>query len=272
LARKYINKGDYEKAFGFLFSAADKSKNPYEIYADLGELYSETAQFEKAIEYWFKYLYIAPKDKISTAYEELAMNFFCLDKTFEAGYYVHKKIALDGFLSREGLGEEIANVISDSMGGREAYHIAYPFERADYSHEKKLGKRALSSGDTLSACKIFNGIPTECMDEESFGDKAVANFMQGEDEESIKTCKESLKRKGENITAYCNLCTCYYNKHDDEKADFYYKKALALYDKSVEKSYLLASCAIEQRDHFTANECLSKILLERKYDIMMRVY
>ncbi len=272
LAKKYINKGDYEKAFGFLFSAIAKSENPYEIYADLGELYSETAWFEKSIEYWFKYLYLAPKNKISIAYEELAMNYFCLDKTFEAGYYVHKKIALDGFLSREGLGEEIANVISDSMGGREAYHIVFPFDRADYSHEKKLGKRALSSGDTFSACKIFDRIPKECMDEESFGDKAVANFMQGEDEKSIKACKESLKRKGENITAYCNLCTCYYNKHDDEKASFYYKKALALYDKSVEKSYLLASCAIEQRDHFTANECLSKILTERKYDIMMRVY
>ena len=272
LAEKSIAKGDYEGAFCFLFSALKDCKNPYEIYGDLADAYSETGQFEKAIEYWFKYLYYAPKDKASVAYEELSVNFFYLDKMFDAGYYFHKKIMTDGYASREGLGEEIAEVLSSSIGGREAYHIAYPFDRADYSHEKKLGKRALSSGDCGGCYNILDSIPIECMDEEAFGDKAVASFLQGEEENSLKACKESLKINGENITAYCNLCTYYYNKHDDEKSLFYYQKALSLFDKSLEQSYLLASCAIEQMDHGVVNDCLSKITADRKYDVMMRLY
>ncbi len=272
LAKRSMNKGDYEGAFNFLFSALAISKKPYEIYADLGDAYSETGQFERATEYWFKYLNCAPEDKSSIAYEELAVNFFYQDKIFEAGYYFHKKILVDGFVSREGLGEEIADILTDTSQGRTAFHIAYPFDRADYSNEKKQAKKALTMGDYNVASEILEKIPPECMDEDSFGDKAVAHFLQGEDDKTVETCMNSLKIGGENITAYCNLSTHYFNKQDFDKASYYYNKALSCFDKSVDQCYQLASPSIEQQDHQTANECLAKIVKERKYDVVMRLY
>ncbi len=271
LARRKVENGDYESAFGFLFSALSVCKNPYEIYGDLADAYSETGQFEKAVEYWFKYLNSAPENDCSVAYEELAVNFFYLDKYFEAGYYLHRKIIADGFVSREGLGEEIAEVLTTAID-KGAYHIAYPFDRADYSYEKNLGKKAFNMGDYSTASKIYDSIPIECMDEESLGDKAVAFFLQGEEEKSLETSKQSLKIKGANLTAFCNLCTYYFNKGDKEKSTFYYKKALECFDNSTEQSYHVASCAIEQDDHVVANECLERIVNERKYDVIMRFY
>ena len=271
LAEKSVENGDYERAFGFLYSALSCSKNPYEAYADLADAYSETGQYEKAIEFWFKYLNSAPEDKRSIAYEELAVNFFYLDKIFEAGYYFHKKILADGVVSREGLGEEIADLLTTTVD-RGAYHIAYPFDRADYSYEKNLGKKAFNMGDFKTASRIYDSIPIECMDEESLGDKAVAFFLQGEDDKSLESCKESIKINGGNLTAYCNLSTYYFNKDDKEKSAFYYKKALECFDNSTEQSYHMASCAIEQEDHLTANQCLCRIVKERKYDVIMRFY
>ncbi len=272
LAKRSMIKGDYEKAFGFLFSALSICKNPYEIYGDLADAYSETEQFEKATEYWFKYIDRAPEDKVSIAYEELAVNFFYQDKIFEAGYYFHKKILTDGFVSIEGLGEEIAEVLNYSGFDKGAYHIAYPYDRADYSYEKKLAKRSFGLGDYNSATKLFDKIPSECMEADAFGEKAVAHFLQGDDEKTLESCRESIRVNGENLIVYCNLSTYYFSKHDDEKSAYYYNKALEYFEKTAEQSYQMASCAIEQRDHKTANECLSKIVAERRYDVIMRVY
>ncbi len=273
LAEKNLEEGKLEKALGLLFSALSINKNSYETFGKIAEVYSEMGQFDRAIEYWFRYLNKAPEDKQSIAFEELAVNFFYQDKLYEAGYYFHKKILKDGFVTREGLGEEIEDLLLGSeKSDRRAYHIAYPFDKADYKYELELAKKAFNLGDYKKAVSIYDRVPFECTDEESFGDLAVSHFLEGEEEEAIEACRQSLKINGENVTAYCNLCTNYHNKGDYDKSAYYYKKALSLFDRGKEQSYLVASCAIEQNDHMTANFCLEKIISERPYDILMRVY
>ncbi|MBQ7340296.1 MAG: hypothetical protein IJW43_05545 [Clostridia bacterium] len=251
---------------------AKEVEDLYNLYGDIAMAYSEISLFEKSTEYWFKFLNCAPEDEKSEAYEALAMNYFYQDKMFEAGYYLHKKILKDGYISREGVGEEIAEFLSADLDKKECYHIAYPFDRADYSYQKSLGKKAFEQGDYYTAKEIYSKIPKECMDEESFGDMAVSSFFEGDDEATINACRESIELTGENITAYCTLSTYYHNKENHDKSAYYYKKALSLFDRGTSQSYQMASCAIEQNDHFTVNYCLSNILQERKYDITMRVY
>ena len=156
---KCLEKGEYDRALTMLYSALLTSKNPVQIYADLAETYSMMTKYDKALEYWFRYLDCAKEEEKSIAYEGLAINYFYLDKFFEAGYYLHKKIVKDGFISREELGEEIAEVMLDGTDKLDSYHIAYPFDRADYSYEKKLGKKAFALGDFRSASNIFDSIP-----------------------------------------------------------------------------------------------------------------
>ena len=140
LARRSIEKEDYEGSFISLFSALELCEKPYEIYAELADAYSLSGQFDKAIEYWFKYIDNAPEDKASAGYEGLYINFYYQDKMLEAGYYFEKKVLSDGFVSNPILGDEIASAIEESFTQKGGFHIAYPFDRADFSQEKKRNK------------------------------------------------------------------------------------------------------------------------------------
>ena len=80
LAEKSAEKGDYKRALSHLFSALNFYKDHYEIYGDIAGIYTEINQHERATEYWFKFLSIAPEQEKTTAYEGLALNYFYLDK------------------------------------------------------------------------------------------------------------------------------------------------------------------------------------------------
>ncbi len=272
LAETYMNNGDYERAFSFLFSALATGDSIYETYGCLGDAYSEIGQFEKAVEYWFKFLFKAPRNKHSLAYEKLAINYLYQEKMFEAGYYLRKKINNDGFVSKEAINEDIFEEFASTINGKNAYHIAYPFERADFSHEKEISRKIFSAGDYCGASALLEKIPKECMDEESFGDKAIAYFFQGDNEKAIQTCRDSIKHNGENLTAFCNLSTFYSNTGQLEKSKYYYDKALMCYNDDSDKAYILASCAIEQEDNERVYTLLKKIISERKFDLIIRIY
>ena len=59
---------------------------------------------------------------------------------------------------------------------------------------------------------------------------------------------------------------------DEENAVFYYKKALTLFEYDLDDCYKIVSCAIERKDHLTANKCFEKILVDRPYDFTMRFF
>lgn len=263
--------GDYEGALRFLFCAKSLSDS-IDVLADIADVYADMGQLELSNKYWFYYMDRAPKDKLGVAYEELAINYFYMDDFLSSSYYFHLKLTTDGFISQENLDKEIVDFFSGEEFRRNSYHIAYPFDRADYSYQKKKGKRAIASGGFTEAVKIIESIPVECRDEDTSGELAVSYFMSDDLESAEKVARESIKNHGENVTAYCNLSTVFDMKEDFEKSDFYYRKALSLRTGEKSEVFKIATCAIERADHETARECLEKILVERPYDIAMRFF
>ncbi len=268
LADEFIELGDFPKALGLLFSALELNRSA-ETLMDIADVYAQMGLYELSNRYWFYYIEKAPKDKVSIAYEELAVNFFYMDDFLSSSYYFHQKLTVDGYLSKEGLDQEIIDFFSGEELKKNSYYIAYPFEKADYSFMAKRAKRALSVGNYLDAIKLFKKIPVECLDEESAGDLSVAYLMNDQPDMSAAVARESIAIHGENMTAYCNLSNVYDFKEDFEKSEYYYKKALALSKGDKNEEYKLATCAIERNDHNTAKSCLKKILAERKYDCTM---
>ena len=271
LASKKAEQGDLTASLGFLFCAL-KIDYTCDILAKIADVYGEMGLLSLANAYWFKYLSVCTEEKQTIAYEQLAINYFYLDNFFASSYYFHQKLSKDGFISKEGLDEEVLNFFNDNFDKKSAYHVAYPFDRADWSFRTKMAKHALAAGDYSKAEKIYSSIPKECMDEEVNGEYAVALFLNKKDKEMIATCKDSLQRNGENVTAYCNLASLYHAKGDKEKSSYYYSQAVRLNNGSLEDAYKLASCAMEQGDHQTANVCLQKILADRTYDISMTYF
>ncbi len=271
LADERMQKDDLPGALGFLFNALALNRSAQTLM-DIADVYAQMELYELSNKYWFYYMEKAPKDKVSIAYEELAINFFYMDDYLSSSFYFHQKLSADGFLSKDGVDKEIIEFFSGEEFKNNAYYIAYPFDKADYSYTVKRAKRALSGGNYLEAIKLYEKIPIECHDEESLGDLSICYLMNDDADKSASVARESIAFLGENVTAYCNLSNVYDFKEDYEKSEYYYQQALSLVNGDKNEELKLATCAIERSDHKTVKECLKKILDERKYDTTMQFF
>lgn len=271
VAEKKAELGEYEKTLGLLFSIPNYESNA-QVVMDIAYAYADMGLLELSNRYWYKYLDLSPSDKVSVAYEELAINYFYLEDFWASSYYFHKKIDKDGYLSKEGIDQEILDFFAGEEHKKAFYHIAYPFDRADYSGKVKLAKHAIASSKFADAIKILNVIPRECMSEDVFGDLATAYYMNDELDNAAAVSRESLATHGDTVTAFCNLSTVYDMKEDAEKSEYYYRKALECRKGERTEAYKIATCAIERDDHLTAKECLKTILKERPFDTTMRFF
>ena len=272
LADDKADRGDLLGALGLYFTILKADGKNLGAIADVADCYADMGLLELSNRYWFRYLTVCPKDKQGVAYEELAINYFYLDNLWAAGYYFHLKVERDVFIAEEGLDEEIIEFFSSPQVKKEDYYIAYPFNIADYSKIIKNAKRAFAAGDVPRAVALYGKVPEECMTEEASSDYATALFLYGKDEDSVQACKTSIERYGENVNAFCNLSSLYQARGDEDKAQYYYERALAVKKGDKEESFKIAACAIERGDNPTAKECLSVILSERPYDDIMNFF
>lgn len=271
LAEKKADGGDYISSLSFLFSALEKNYNT-ETLKQIALNYGEMGLYDYSNKFWFKYIDIAKKSELATAYEQLGINYFYLDNLWASGYYFNQKMQLDGFIRAESLDDEIMEFLSNATPKKSMYRVVYPYSRADYSDIIKKAKSALVSGNYLLASKIFKGVPYEVLTEENCGDVATSFFLSEMDEDAISVCKYSLEKFGENVTAYCNLSTIYLMKENKEKSRYYYDKANEIKTGKPEEYYKIATCAIEQNDNEMAKKCFSFILSERPYDSNLRFF
>ncbi len=271
LAEARSEKEDFSGALAFLFSAKSMHEN-YEVVMDIAYTYADMGLLELSNKYWYKYIDTAPKDKVSVAYEELAINYFYMDNYWASSYYFHLKLTTDGQIMKEGLDQEIIDFFSGEEMKRDAYRIVYPIEKADYTFETKRSRHALALGAFKEARAELEKIPASRRTEENAGDLAVSCFMSDDLESAERVCRQSIENHGENVTAYCNLSTIFDMKEDFEKAEYYYKKALSVEKGNKGEEYKIATCAIERADHYTVKRCLEKILLDRPYELTMRFF
>jgi len=272
IADERAEKEDFFGALGFLLSAKSLAPENLKVTVALADLYSDMGLLELSNRFWFEYLDKAPKENYAMAYEELAINYFYLDNFWASGYYFHKKLEIDGYVSKEGLSQEIIDFFSGEEQRKGAYRIAYPFDRADYSYQLKKAKHAIALGGFEEGDKILSSIPEECLDENTAGDLAVCKFMSDKLDEAEDVCRASLERHGVNVTAFCNLSTVYDMKEDFDNSDYYYRKALEIRKGEQGEAYKIATCAIEREDHQTVLDCLNTILIDRPYELAMRFF
>ena len=259
--------GDLLGALGLYFTLYYAEKSP-EALADLADCYADMGLLELSNYYWFKYMSVTPQVKHAPAFEELGINYFYMDNLWASSYYFHKKVEIDGYISEDGLDDEIVEFFSRD-GIKEDYYLAYPYELADYSSLAKKAKRAVAAGDALGGTVLYERIPKECRTEEIAGDYAVALMLARQPEKAISICRESIEKNGESVTAFCDLATAYRATGDKEKAEYYYKKAVSARTGDGAEAYKLATCAIEYGDDITANDCIKQILKDRPFDDLM---
>lgn len=268
LADKMVEKEDLLGALSMLKSA-EKIKSSLQTTIKIADVYADMGLLDISNRYWYKFMHMAPKDKVSMAYEELGINYFYMENLWATGYYFHKKIETDGFISKEGIDNEIIEFLSGDEFKKHAYRIVYPPEKADYSLEEKSGKRALALGAFSEAVLMLERIPVASRTQENSDDLVVAYFMSDDLENAEKESRRALNAYGESVGIYCNLSTIYELKKDSEKSEYYYQKALKLTSGERVEAYKIMTCAIERKDHFMIKECLEKVIEERPYEMAM---
>ena len=271
IAEERAEREDFSGALSFLF-CAEKLSPTYEVFYRIADVYGALGMLEHSNKYWFKFLSSAPKDKRTVAFEELAINYFYLDNFWATSHYFHKKISIDGYISKENLDKDLMDFLSGDEFNKHAYRLVYPYSMADYEPEIKSAKRAIAIGAFSQAVKVLVKIPKQARTEEICGDLAVAYFMDEDFQNAEAVCRDSLERHGDNVTAYCNLSTIFDMQEDCENGEYYYKKALECRTGDSAEVYKLATCAIERGDHNMAESCIKGILKDRPNETSMRLF
>ena len=271
LADKRMAEKDYVGALALLFSAMEKSSN-CEIYKKIAQIYSEIEQYELSNKYWFKFMYFAPKDKVSSCYESVASNLYELNNLWGAAYYIHQKFTVDGTLTKEIANQEILDFLSGDERKDLHYRVVYPYDKADYSLEIESARQAIKMNDCKAAVTLFESVPIACLDEEALNDFTVAYMLVEDYDSAEKVTRESIKRYGESLGSFCNLSTISQMKKDSQNCKYYYDKAMALMTDAQDEYYKILNPAIEMNDHKTIKLCLEKISLEKSNDLTIRFY
>ncbi|MCQ2387532.1 MAG: hypothetical protein MJ066_03695 [Clostridia bacterium] len=271
-AEEKINNGEKEEALGLLFSALDMEPYNADILKDIASVYSQLNLKEISNEYWFRFLEVAPSLRDSEGYKEIIRNFYAMDNYVAMSFYIRKLFNKNKLEIAEEPDEDFLETIKSLATPREAYFIAYPYSRADYSYKLDNAKKAVSSFNFDIAITLFDEIPKQFYSLEDYGDLAYSFYMVKKDEKAIETCKESLLKFGDNSVAFCLLSSIYKEKKNSDKSLYYYEKALDCKSNGVIDDVRLVNCAMDQGDNLTVKKLLEKILQDKDCKLFMRFY
>lgn len=270
LASRRADNGDYVGALDFLMPLLN-GKGCNDVMLDIADIYREMDEFALSNRYIFKYMSKTGEKNLSSVYEDLAVNYFYLDRYDAVNYYLKRKLDEDGFLDRELLDQEILDYYSENE--EKDVRLVYPPELADYEQEYKDAVREMACGNFEGAIDLLLQIPKGCKEYVSALDKiAYAYYLMDDLENALSVAKEMVKLNGDSVLAYCHLTNVYDRMQNYKKSDFYYAKAKSCEIKDNEDVARLAVCALEKNDGEFACSLLEKMLKEKEYSGDLLIY
>ncbi len=269
LAERRSEEGDYAAALGYLFEAKSIDENSPEVLAAIADAYADLDLLELSNQYWFYYIDRAPKDKQSVAFEELAINFFYMNRLWASGYWFHQKLSRDGYINPDALDPEITAYFSEEEKKKDEYRIVYPFDRADYSSYVTKARAAFAEENLGAAISILEEVPEECRNAEISGDLAFYYFLDKRDDKMLEESRSSIKRNGDGVSTYCNLVTYYNEIKDADKAAYYYEKAKACANKTTQDMIKLSTAAMDVGAHEDVERFAEELLKDGRADLSL---
>lgn len=278
-AKKFYGKLVDEKVdggdlLGALSTAFSSLKNDYsaDTLADIADIYADMGEYELSDEFWYKYLSVAPDDKKTVAYEELAINAFECKNYALSAYYLDKKISADGFFDRKELGQEMLEFLSEGLNKKDLYKIVYPEDKSDYSTDITVAKSANLSGNFDAAAKILENVPKSSPSyKEAAEELSLSFFALGKLQAAIDINRELVERFGGDQSVYSNLASMYRAKKDADKSAYYYSLAKSM-PQDEDNALKFALCAVEQNDHEVVAKTLEKVITDDFYDSKVICY
>ena len=255
VSKNFFDKGETEKGVNFLYEAYEKTGDA-EILSRIATELSKAEMYEASNEYWIKYLPHASKNKKVKAYENLSINNFQIGNFDLSEYYFSERVKIEKISEDTLISYEMTEELLKRFDKNDDFYVVYPYSKKTASKMVEKATMLASIGKTCKAEEILSDIPKEFLSEDDFCLYASLALINGDDEKAIKLYKETIARNGESACAYAGLSRLL--TKDTLKSEYYYKKALELYDGDVKDATLLVGCAIVHGDHKNANRLLEK--------------
>lgn len=262
VSKTFFDKGETEKGVSFLYDAYKKTGDA-EILSCIATELSNAEMYEASNEYWFKYLPHASKKKRIKAYENLSINNFQLGNYDLSEYYFYQRIKIEKISEDTLLTCEMTDELIKRFEKNDDFYVVYPYSEKTAKKSVERATMLATIGKARKAEEVLDSVPEEFLDEDEFCLYASLALLNGDEEKAIKLHKASIAKNGESACAYAGLSRIMVN--DTSKSEYYYKKALELYNGDVKDAALLVTCAVTHNDHKNANRLLARAR-EFKFD------
>ncbi len=273
LSDQKYKSGEYERALSYLLQAEEletDGEQKLKILKNVATLYQDMALFELSNQYCY---YVCDrgdiKDKI-WAYNILAENYVEIGDIIGSTVNIYNSMKnSDAVYGRQTIDQEVISAFSQV--GVLPEEIAKTMSTAEIAeHNKRRAEIFFRSRDFKECISSYEKVPRFFFDKIAYYELAMSYFYEGNDGRAIKLCNECMDNFGENTFAYCALSSIYEFREDDDKKGYYYGKAKKYYTGNEEETFRICMCAIDNRDDATVESCCQNILLEDKYNVLIR--
>lgn len=159
LAIKRRENGDYLGALNLLNALNGASALLPVRYKEIAKIYMDLSLIRFALDYWFKFLSVAPKCDRAEAYNGIAACYFHIGDLHLAGFYYEKFMNEAEEKDYDYLDERIDYYTAITEKEEPSYEIIHPLEKAPSDKLIKAADKAFYDQQTEQALNYLKAIP-----------------------------------------------------------------------------------------------------------------
>ncbi len=265
---KKVQEGDYDGALSAIRRMQENGESKEVLSSLYATTYYNMGMYHEAVESWFNYLSVCPKNKCVRAYNGLGASFFRLNDLNNAGYYFNLQVTSK---SKQvyPYDDVVKEFYQEVVDVKNAYYVAYPYESADFSKLIAKCYDLIKFNEYEKVIKNLEIVPEKSkFYSEALMQKAIAYFFL-EDYETAVTCIEtSVKTDDKNTTAICNAVSICKATKNKQKAEYYVEMLRNSMPINSEEARVKAVMVFEDfGDYKTAKQLALMQLKEKPYDV-----
>ena len=219
LYAKRLSKEDYDGCISALKKCIQMGYNTFDVYEKLAKTYYKVGMYEEAVNYWFLYLSICPKNNKIYAYNGLGACFYKLNQKTIAGIYFTEQLKIDksAILEYNEIGAKVFDEITDYKSN---FYLAYPYNKADFTELFNQVSLMIKAGLYLEAIDELEVIPKDSKYYfDALMQKSICKYFVGNIKGSLKDIDDAVKLQPNNTVALCNAISLFNGTNNTEKVN-----------------------------------------------------
>ncbi len=268
LYNKYLNNGALDSALNILDKVYDLNGESTEIYSSYANIYYKMGLYERAINYWYKYLSVAEDKELAKGYNGLGACHYKIDNKQLAGYYFNEQINTKdkSIYEYNDVGADFFDELYDDKNN---YYLAYPFDKADFTKTVNRSSELIKIGEYDKALDVLSIIPKESrFYSDALIQSALCYYFNDDKEKSLLCINEALKNNPTDLIALCNAISLYSDAGDKKSVKKLVEKLTKLPEgKDFDNLYKIFMVYCEVGEYLLAESVAKQILKKEPFNL-----